>query len=471
MALALALAKDPVDIVLFERDPPPPELDPLDAFDRWERNGVPQFRHSHIFLGRLHALLAAEHPEFLAELHEAGVGAARIEDLVAPRHIDSFRARSDPIELCQLLARRATFEYVLRRHVERLPNVRIAVARVTGLISEQEPAGVVVRGVRLQDGSEHRADVTVDASGTRSKVSLWLAEQGSSVETEVSGADFFYFSRHYLLRKGEVMPAGSRTGVGDMRVVVFVAEERRFSIAISFASSERRMAEIAKQPEGFDFVCRQVAVLRPWLERSMPATKVLGAGSLYNSWSYWVRGGRARARGLFAIGDALLRTNPVYGQGTSLAFLEAHLLAEALRSTADPGKRAKLYAKSVWRTLRPHFAYALRGDAVVSALGAQLRAGRIGWKSRITDFAFRHVWQPAFAESKLVEREWLRLIQMRKISHPLVGVIVIFRCLWLWLLRTLSRRKVQVLESELTIPEIVRRYEHRAPRAQMRVAG
>jgi 2-polyprenyl-6-methoxyphenol hydroxylase-like FAD-dependent oxidoreductase len=459
LALALALAEDPVDVVLFERDPPPPEMDPLDAFDRWERKGVPQFRHSHIFLGRLHALLAARHPEFLAELREAGVGARRIEDLVAAHHVASYRAQGDTAELCELLSRRATFEYVLRRHVERLPNVRFAVARVTGLIAEQKPEGLLVRGVRLDDGSEYRAEVTVDASGVRSRVPHWLTQMGGSVQTEVSGADFFYFSRHYVLREGEVMPTGARISLGDVRAVVFVAERRHFSIALSFAASERRLAEIAKQPDGFDFVCRQMAVLRPWLECSTPASKVIGAGSLYNTWSYWVRNGRVGARGLFAIGDALLRTNPVYGQGTSLAFIEAHQLAEALRATSDGDERARTYAKSVWRTLRPHFDCALRGDALVSALGTQRRAGRISWKNRIMDFGFRQVWQPAFDESKLVKREWLRLIQMRRLSHPLIGVMVVLRCVWLWLLRTISRRRARVLEPELTIAVIAKRYD------------
>ena len=69
---ALALAPTGRQVVVLERDPPPPEGGADAAFQDWTRRGVGHLRHSHAFLARLRILIRDEHPQLLEELLEAG---------------------------------------------------------------------------------------------------------------------------------------------------------------------------------------------------------------------------------------------------------------------------------------------------------------------------------------------------------------------------------------------------------------
>jgi 2-polyprenyl-6-methoxyphenol hydroxylase-like FAD-dependent oxidoreductase len=57
LGTALLLARDGHDVTLFERDDEPAPESPTDAWDRWERRGVAQFRQPHNFMPGLRLLL------------------------------------------------------------------------------------------------------------------------------------------------------------------------------------------------------------------------------------------------------------------------------------------------------------------------------------------------------------------------------------------------------------------------------
>ena len=54
---ALALGPTGREVVLLERDPPPPAGDADAAFVDWNRRGVGHLRHSHAFLARLRLII------------------------------------------------------------------------------------------------------------------------------------------------------------------------------------------------------------------------------------------------------------------------------------------------------------------------------------------------------------------------------------------------------------------------------
>ena len=62
MGLGMMLARDGHTITMLERDPEPVPSGPDDAWERWERKGVTQFRLSHFFLARYRQILEAELP-------------------------------------------------------------------------------------------------------------------------------------------------------------------------------------------------------------------------------------------------------------------------------------------------------------------------------------------------------------------------------------------------------------------------
>jgi 2-polyprenyl-6-methoxyphenol hydroxylase-like FAD-dependent oxidoreductase len=68
-----------------------------------------------------------------------------------------------------------------------------------------------------------------------------------------------------------------------------------------------------------------------------------------------LKDGEPQALGFFALGDAAVRTNPLYGRGCSSGVVEAHLLREALDATPDPADRARLYDRALKKAIRPYF--------------------------------------------------------------------------------------------------------------------
>ena len=69
---AMLLARDGHDVTVLERDPGDVPASVDDAWDRWERPGVPQFRQSHILMPRSRQILEAELPDVFARLVDAG---------------------------------------------------------------------------------------------------------------------------------------------------------------------------------------------------------------------------------------------------------------------------------------------------------------------------------------------------------------------------------------------------------------
>ena len=79
---SLALSRQGHHVTLLEREVLPPCDSPVEAFERWERRGAPQSRHSHAFLARLHNGIRDRAPDLYADLMAAGAERLRFVDLV-----------------------------------------------------------------------------------------------------------------------------------------------------------------------------------------------------------------------------------------------------------------------------------------------------------------------------------------------------------------------------------------------------
>src|SRR5579863_9672837 len=72
LGTAMLLAGDGHQVTVLERDPAGPPADPLEAWERWERPGLNQFRMGHSFLAGYRAVVDAELPGVAGALQEAG---------------------------------------------------------------------------------------------------------------------------------------------------------------------------------------------------------------------------------------------------------------------------------------------------------------------------------------------------------------------------------------------------------------
>jgi 2-polyprenyl-6-methoxyphenol hydroxylase-like FAD-dependent oxidoreductase len=366
LAAALALSQRGHQVRILERDATPLPASPVEAFERWDRRGAPQVWHSHAFLARLRNLLLARAPEVLEALHAHGAYDLRFADYLPPTIVDR---RPDPgdAELTLFACRRITFEWVLRRRVLEAREVGWqGGVEVLGLAAEREKATDLPRvvGVRARAVDAERvfdADLVVDASGRRSRLPHWLAAIGAApVEEQREECGIFYCSRFYRLRPGASPPAQQGVvgaDLGYMKFGIFPGDSGLFSITLAASLGDQPMRAILREAP-FEAAARALPATREWIlpARSEAVSGVRAMAKLVNRRRRFVRDGRPLALGVYAIGDAAVCTNPLYGRGCALAFVHAFALADVLREAEHDARTAALaFDEATRRELEPWY--------------------------------------------------------------------------------------------------------------------
>jgi 2-polyprenyl-6-methoxyphenol hydroxylase-like FAD-dependent oxidoreductase len=361
---ALALAPGPRQITLLERDPPPPDGGPDDAFFDWKRRGVGQLRHSHGFLARMRAVIAARHPALLEQLREAGCREIAFTEMTPVGLRAAYRPQAGDDEMVILTSRRTTFELLLRRYVETLPGVAITPdAFVRALTIEPAANGALqVAGVSFERGGRTwtlDADVVVDAQGRLSDAYAQLVEAGAHVADESEPCGILYFTRHYRRTAADPPPARA-TATGDLSYIKygrFPGDNGCFSITLAVPEAETELRLAVMRPEVFDRICALLPGIAEWVapDGAEAISSVFGMGDLENHWRRFVSADQRAVLGFFAVGDSLVRTNPLYGRGCSFAAVESEVLGQVLDETPDPAVRARLYDTRIWTALRPYY--------------------------------------------------------------------------------------------------------------------
>jgi 2-polyprenyl-6-methoxyphenol hydroxylase-like FAD-dependent oxidoreductase len=391
LCTALALGPTDREVLILERDPPPPAGDANQAFADWNRRGVGHLRHSHAFLARLRSIIQRHHPQLLAELLAAGCREITFESGLSELHRRTYEPQPIDAELAILTSRRTTLELVIRRYVERLPNVTIrSEAFVANLVTEPGPP-IRVTGVELQSGEILTGDLVVDAGGRLSSAMEQLVALGAPIHEEAESAQILYFTRHYRLKPGCTEPPRGKTpatgDLGFLKFGVFPGDNGCFSITLCAPEIEMALRTAIVDPEVFDAVCRQMPGLVAWLdpERTEAVSRVFGMGDLVSRWRDITWDDKPAVLGFFPLGDSLVRTNPLYGRGCSFAAISAYLLRDALEASADPAQRLLAYSAALKAELRPYF-IAMRGEDRSAARRARqmLTPGyRPGLRSRL----------------------------------------------------------------------------------------
>ncbi|WP_085808185.1 NAD(P)/FAD-dependent oxidoreductase [Sphingomonas sp. TZW2008] len=373
LCTALRLGGETREVTLLERDDAPPEGGPDVAFDQWQRRGVGQLRQSHAFLARLRNIIRDEHPQLLADLYAAGCRDIAFADMLPPALRDRYVPQPGDADLTILTSRRTTLELVIRRYVERLPGVTIrSGVKVRELVSHKDARGtIVVTGVVADTAAgreEIAADDVVDAGGKAANLIEQLIKAGAPIGETAETAGVLYFTRHYRLRDGqEEPPRGEIAASGDLGYLkfgVFPADNQRFSITLCVPEIEYGLRLAVMDGEMFQRICLAMPGMAPWVDpvTSEPVGRVIGMGDLHSRWRTLVSDGKPAVLGYFAIGDALVRTNPLYGRGCSLAAVSAGVLRRALDTTADPAKRLLIYDGGLRAEVKPYYDLMLKQD-------------------------------------------------------------------------------------------------------------
>ena len=424
LGAALALGNGARHVTLIDRDPAPPTGSAEDAFASWERRGATQLRHSHVFLGRLTTLLRERYPELLKDLLDSGARIFRFADGLPPAIKNRYVPQPGDEDLAILFCRRTTLELVMRRYAARQAGVVfIDNAGMRGLLTERTSAGLVVEGLKVECGGkleDMRADVVVDASGRNTPFPDWLRAVGVDVVEEESPTGILYFTRHYRLRDGKQEPSRDGTPLaGDMGYLkfgVFNADNRHFSITLATPEIETALRMAVVRPEIFDAICREIPGCARWTdpERAEPASPVYAMGNLKSVWRNHQTNGTSPVLNFFAIGDAAIRTNPLYGRGCSAGVVHAHILRAALDATRDPLERAKKVEQDTRAALRPYYDAMVRQDlqAIRRAVHERDPDYRPGRRARLVKSFLEDALAPATRGDLEVLRGFSRAFHM-----------------------------------------------------------
>lgn len=364
LCTALALGPTGRKVTVLERDENPPEGDADAAFRDWKRRGVGHLRQSHAFLARLHNIIKTEHPGLLADLLASGCREITFADMLTEAQRAQYVAQPGDEALTILTSRRTTLELVIRRYVERLPGVTIrSGVFVSDLATTVNADGVtVVTGAVTEDGETIPGDVVIDAGGKSSTIIEQLIEAGAPISQDSETAGILYFTRHYRLKpgvseppRGKIPPSGD---LGYVKFGVFPADNGCFSITLAVPEVETELRKAVFDPDIFHRMCMQFPGMVPWLldEVSEPVGKVHGMGDLHGRWRDLITPeGNPAVLNYLCLGDALVRTNPLYGRGCSFAAVGAYIVKRALDASPDPVERLKVYSAGVREELRPFF--------------------------------------------------------------------------------------------------------------------
>ena len=392
LGAAMAFVERGLTVACVERDATPMPDDHLQAFEHWQRDGAGQIRHSHVLLAPLVNALRRDLPGFFDVLIAAGAELLTFKDVARNAFEDPEFVPSDDA-IVFLPCRRVVFEFLLRRYMlDTLGCDAFAFIHgdVRGLRSKTDGAGHRATGVTVKTahGSiDIDAGIVVDASGRYTRVARWLADAGiEPPPLERHPCGIFYTSRFYRLKDGAEYPlldgraslAGGVAGtdLGYLKAGIFRSDNRTFSITLAADPEDEPLRVVARDRE-FDLATRAIHVARPWVEESVSESisKVYLYGNLANTRRRYFRNGHPLVRGLFAIGDASIHTNPIAGRGCSLGWVSALELAETLEAESDPEHRAADFEARVERLVVPWYEYQVERDAEALAINKALQRG------------------------------------------------------------------------------------------------
>ena len=457
MAVALALAKRGHQVTILEKDALPDCDSPIEAFEKWDRRGAPQVMHSHAFLARMHNSIAEHAPEFYRDLMAAGATRMCFTEMVSSVFPDADFIPSDD-EIVLLACRRMTYDWVLKRHLERATDtIYRDRTEVVGLEATPDDATGLLRvtGVRVRRPDEARevlaADLVIDASGRRTKLRKWLREIGAGeLEEEVTDCGIFYSSRFYRLLEGvEPPPMNGHIGadLGYMKYAIFPGDSRIFSVTLAASPEDDDLRRILRSEKAFDAATLALPATRAWVSSTVsePITGVFGFGDLKDTLRTFVRDDAPLVLGLFPIGDSLVHANPLTGRGCCLGWLEALHLADALeKNLDDPKAFALALHATLVEDLVPWYVNIRDQDRDLIEAREIERSGGDPFAFRRDDGStdpkafirslFRDGLGPALAEDMIVLRKFMRVFNMLDSPESLLrdGGVLFPRILEAW---------------------------------------
>lgn len=319
-------------VTILERDQLSPTSD--------ARAGVPQARHTHVYLARGVQALERFFPELDQELIASG--ATPFDWTSDMRLMYKGRWQKRPATGIQgRSVSRGALEMGIRRYLEAEPRIRfVPGADVVGLTADADCKRVTGVQVRwrshapreMREQSTLTADLVVDASGRNSHTPQWLTALGyEPPEQTVVNSFLGYASRRYERPRNvafdwRVMFVTADAPHNPRSGVIFQEEDGNWIVTLAGAERDYPPTD----EEGFRAFARSLTPdFYAALQDARPLSAIAGYRKTENQLRHYARLDRWPER-LVVTGDALCAFNPVYGQGMTAATLTALTLGECL---------------------------------------------------------------------------------------------------------------------------------------------
>ena len=332
------------------------------------RRGVPHGRHLHALAARGQQALEELFCGLTAELVADGVPAG---DMLADTRLffSGHRLRRAPTGLGLLCASRPVLEGRVRARVRALPNVRfVDRCDVVGLATTPDRRRVTgARLLRRADGSAEEvlgADLVVDATGRGARTPAWLEALGyPRPPAEQVRVGLGYATRIYRLPPDALG--------GDLAVLQAATPRHPRAGALQLLEGDRGMVTLAgilgdhppTDPGGFLDFARSLRF--PDIYQAVRDAEPLDDPVAFR-FPASVRHRYEKLDrfpdGLLVMGDAVCSFNPIYGQGMSVAALEALALRRHLERGTAP--RPRRWFRELARVVDVPWDIAAGGDLV-----------------------------------------------------------------------------------------------------------
>ncbi|MET7763010.1 monooxygenase [Streptomyces sp. NPDC005393] len=335
--------------------------------DAQDRRAVPQGGHVHVLLTSGQRTLEELFPGLTHELVKGGaVPFDYGSDLLFHQmgaHRIRFSSGKPGISLS-----RAFLERTIRKRVAALPDVdvrdRLAVRGLTGAAGR-------VTGVELDGGEALAADLVVDATGSSGeRTDRWLRAFGCQTpETVTVKVDVGYTTR--LLRR---RPDERLLDDGLLYLMATVPPHDKRAAAAFPVEGDRWMVTLAGwhgahapvDPEGFAKFAAELPTphIAELMDRAEPVSEGDARKFTYpQARRRYFERLRQPPAGYVALGDAVCSFNPLYGQGMSVAVLEAVELGRCLdRSGTASSEMARAYYRAAAKVTAAPWQLATGGD-------------------------------------------------------------------------------------------------------------